>query len=210
MPDPDKKHRVAAALLDLTEREALTWEQFRPDAAELPDDLPAAAESAVFAALHDDMDLYLYREAETSEAEGATPRLEVTDPESGAGWRFPEMGAVEDLYELVQFRAAGLEDWMDQVIAEAERPAPDEGPASDDDAAAGEAPGDAGDPVPSWADDVAEDEGDGPPSDADGSADDTAEASADDPSAAGEADADEGGPDMLGGVNGIEGEKELG
>ena len=123
MTNADKKERVASALLDLTDRERLTWEQFRPDAAELPDDLPAAADSSVFAALHDGMDLYLYQEGDHQQGDGeeeGRPRLQVADPEDGTGWQFPEMDVIEDLYEFVDFRASGLEDWMDQVIEEAD------------------------------------------------------------------------------------------
>lgn len=190
MTNADKKERVASALFDLTDREALTWEQFRPDAAELPDDLPVAAEGSVFAALHDEMDLYLYPQAEGG-AEETTPRLEVTDPESGAGWQFPEMDVVEDLYELVQFRAAGLEDWMDQVIAEAE------GTASGEDA-----PGDAEDPVPSWAEDTTEGDGEAPPSGESAGEDEPPEDSVD-------SDEDDGpAPDVFGNGNGVAGETE--
>jgi hypothetical protein len=75
-------------------------------------------EGSVFAALHDGMDLYLYQEEDGKEA--TKPRLEVADPEDGTGWQFPEMDVIEDLYEFVDFRASGLEDWMDQVIEDAD------------------------------------------------------------------------------------------
>jgi hypothetical protein len=202
MTNADKKERVASALLDLTDRERLTWEQFRPDAAELPDDLPAAADSSVFAALHDEMDLYLYQEAE-GDAADPTPRLEVTDPESGAGWTVPEMDVVEELYDLVQFRAAGLEDWMDRVIAEAE------GTASGEDASGEEAldedtPGDAEDSVPPWADDTTEGDGESPPSGESAGEDEPSKDSFD-------SDEDDGpAPDVFGNGNGTADEKELG
>jgi hypothetical protein len=114
----DRLKKVASAILTLTESESLSWEEFRPDAEELPADLPDAVEGSVFAALHDGMDLYLYQEEDGKEA--TKPRLEVADPEDGTGWQFPEMDVIEDLYEFVDFRASGLEDWMDQVIEDAD------------------------------------------------------------------------------------------
>lgn len=198
MTTDDKKTRVASALFDLTEREDLTWEQFRPDAAELPDALPAAEEHAVFAALHDEMDLYLYQEER--EADETTPRLEVTDPESGAGWTFPEMDVVEDLYELVQFRAAGLQEWMDRVIAEAGGTEPDEENAGDE--GAEEASGDAQDPVPSWAEDAVEEDD---ASDDEGPDEGDASEAAFSPDHAGEEERD---PDVFGNGNGTAEEKE--
>jgi hypothetical protein len=114
----DRLKKVASAILNLTKSESLSWAEFRPDAEELPEGLPAAADTSVFAALHDGMDLYLYQEAEE---DGETrPRLQVADPEDGTGWQFPDMDVIEDLYEFVDFRASGLEDWMDQVIEDAD------------------------------------------------------------------------------------------
>jgi len=118
MSSVDKKEKVASALLDLTERDVLSWKKLPPDAEALSDGLDVSEDGFVFAALHDGMDLFLYSKGEEA-SDDVQAVLRVNDPESGAGWTFPTLDVIDDLYEFVQFRASGLEKWMEGVLEEA-------------------------------------------------------------------------------------------
>jgi hypothetical protein len=116
----DKKQKVATALLDLTERETLSWEAFEAEE-EADVSLPGDRQT-VYATLHEDMGLYLYRpegEGEADDGEAPATVLKVVDPESGIGWTFPELEVLDELYEVVHFRTSGLEAWMDDILEDA-------------------------------------------------------------------------------------------
>lgn len=116
----DKKKRVATALLDLTERDVLSWEQVDPDAGPLSDSPDVAEDGFAYVALHDEMDLLLYPKKGAAPNGDVRAGLRVNDPESGVGWAFPDLDEIEDLYEFVQFRVSGLEAWMDGVLEKAD------------------------------------------------------------------------------------------
>lgn len=128
MTDTHKVKKVANALVTLTDRGDLPWEEVTADS-DIPEPEAPPEGSPVYFAHQGGMDLFLY-EAEADDP----PHLEVAKPKGSTGWAFPAIDELNTLYDLVQFRTSGLEEWMDAVIEEAEAVADDELTADEPDA----------------------------------------------------------------------------
>jgi hypothetical protein len=42
--------------------------------------------------------------------------LEIRDPETGGRWQFPNRSALDDLYDAVQRKTAGVDKWIDGML----------------------------------------------------------------------------------------------
>jgi hypothetical protein len=122
MTDVGNESAVASALLTLTERGSLAWEEFTSEEEELPQSPDVPGDTSLFVTFHRGMDLYLWEadgKSDSGESSDASTRLKVVDPEASAGWTFPVLKEIDDLYELVRFRHASLKDWMQEVVEDA-------------------------------------------------------------------------------------------
>jgi len=126
MTDIGNETAVASALLTLTEQGAIVWEPLPPEGEELPNRPELPDGTSLFVTFHKGLDLYLWDPAgEEAEAQGdASPpepsaRLKVVDPETGAGWTFPLLEGLQDLFDRVYFQHTRLKTWMRTVVEDA-------------------------------------------------------------------------------------------